>query len=142
MSWELSEEHEMLRKMVRDFAESEIAPHAAQWDIDHHFPVDVVRKMGELGLFGIVFPEEFGGPGGDGGTLPFLFITLRAISSALALAFFSQMRAHANSMPRMARPAGITTKAGPGSTIMATPTSSTDPPTMQMTTRFATLYGT
>lgn len=65
MSWELSEEHEMLRKMVRDFAESEIAPHAAQWDIDHHFPVDVVRKMGELGLFGIVFPEEFGGAGGD-----------------------------------------------------------------------------
>ena len=65
MSWELSEEHEMLRKMVRDFAESEIAPHAAQWDVDHHFPVDVVRKMGELGLFGIVFPEEFGGAGGD-----------------------------------------------------------------------------
>ena len=65
MSWELSEEHEMLRKMVRDFAESEIAPHAAQWDVDHHFPVDVVLKMGELGLFGIVFPEEFGGAGGD-----------------------------------------------------------------------------
>ena len=65
MSWELSEEHEMLRTMVRDFAESEIAPHAAQWDVDHHFPVDVVRKMGELGLFGIVFPEEFGGAGGD-----------------------------------------------------------------------------
>jgi alkylation response protein AidB-like acyl-CoA dehydrogenase len=65
MSWELSDEHEMLRATVRDFAESEIAPHAAQWDIDHHFPVDVVHKMGELGLFGIVFPEEYGGAGGD-----------------------------------------------------------------------------
>ncbi len=65
MSWELSEEHEMLRQMVREFAEAEIAPHAAQWDVDHHFPVDVVRQMGELGLFGIVFPEEYGGAGGD-----------------------------------------------------------------------------
>jgi butyryl-CoA dehydrogenase len=65
MSWELSEEHEMLRKMVREFAEGEIAPHAADWDRDHHFPVDVVRQMGELGLFGIVFPEEYGGAGGD-----------------------------------------------------------------------------
>ena len=65
MSWELSEEHEMLRKMVREFAEGEIAPHAARWDVDHHFPVDVVQQMGELGLFGIVFPEEYGGAGGD-----------------------------------------------------------------------------
>ncbi|MDJ0767773.1 MAG: acyl-CoA dehydrogenase family protein [Ilumatobacter sp.] len=65
MSWELTDEHEMLRATVRDFAEGEIAPHAAQWDLDHHFPVDVVRQMGELGLFGIVFPEEYGGAGGD-----------------------------------------------------------------------------
>jgi short/branched chain acyl-CoA dehydrogenase len=65
MSWELSDEHEMLRATVRDFAEAEIAPHAAQWDVDHHFPVDVVHKMGDLGLFGIVFPEEYGGAGGD-----------------------------------------------------------------------------
>jgi short/branched chain acyl-CoA dehydrogenase len=65
VSWELSEEHEMLRKMVREFAEGEIAPHAAQWDREHHFPVDVVKQMGELGLFGIVFPEEYGGAGGD-----------------------------------------------------------------------------
>jgi butyryl-CoA dehydrogenase len=65
MAWELSAEHEMLRKMVREFAEAEIAPHAAQWDRDHHFPVDVVRQMGELGLFGIVFPEQYGGADGD-----------------------------------------------------------------------------
>jgi short/branched chain acyl-CoA dehydrogenase len=51
--------------VVRDFAEEEIAPHAEAWDRDHHFPVDVVRAMGDLGLFGIPFPEEYGGGGGD-----------------------------------------------------------------------------
>jgi alkylation response protein AidB-like acyl-CoA dehydrogenase len=65
MSWELSDEHEMFRRTVREFAEAEIAPHAARWDVEHHFPVGVVRQMGELGLFGIVFPEEYGGAGGD-----------------------------------------------------------------------------
>ncbi|MGD9705891.1 MAG: acyl-CoA dehydrogenase family protein [Acidimicrobiia bacterium] len=64
-SWELSDEHEMFRKVVREFAEAEIGPHAAQWDLDHHFPVDVVRAMGDLGLFGLVFPERWGGGGGD-----------------------------------------------------------------------------
>ena len=62
---ELSREHEEFRRVVRDFAEAEIAPHAAQWDRDHHFPVDVVRKMGDLGLFGLTAPEEYGGAGGD-----------------------------------------------------------------------------
>src|SRR5690606_17170463 len=62
---EFTDEHEALRRTVRDFAESEIAPHAADWDRDHHFPVDVVRAMGDLGLFGIPFPEAYGGGGGD-----------------------------------------------------------------------------
>ncbi len=66
MTYELSREHEEFRRSVRDFAESEIAPHAAQWDRDHHFPVDVVRKMGKLGLFGLHAPEEYGGAGEDG----------------------------------------------------------------------------
>jgi len=65
MSFEFSTEHEAFRDVVRSFAEAEIAPHAAQWDRDHHFPIDVVRQMGELGLFGLVFPEEWGGGGGD-----------------------------------------------------------------------------
>ena len=63
--FELSPEHEAFRKVVRQFAETEIAPHAASWDRDHHFPEDVVRKMGELGLFGLPFPERIGGGGGD-----------------------------------------------------------------------------
>jgi short/branched chain acyl-CoA dehydrogenase len=63
MTFELSEDHEQFRRTVRDFAEKEIAPHAAQWDRDHHFPVDVVHKMGQLGLFGLTAPEEYGGAG-------------------------------------------------------------------------------
>jgi alkylation response protein AidB-like acyl-CoA dehydrogenase len=65
MMFELSEDHEAFRKVVRDFAERELAPHVAQWDEEHHFPVEAVLTMGELGLFGLVFPEEWGGGGGD-----------------------------------------------------------------------------
>jgi short/branched chain acyl-CoA dehydrogenase len=64
MTFELSADHETFRKVVREFAAAEIEPHAAQWDRDHHFPVDVVQKMGELGMFGLTAPEEYGG-GGD-----------------------------------------------------------------------------
>src|SRR6476660_1935934 len=63
MTFELSPEHEQFRRSVRDFAEKEIAPHAAQWDRDHHFPTDVVHQMGQLGLMGLTAPEEFGGAG-------------------------------------------------------------------------------
>lgn len=64
-SWELSDDHEAFRAVVRDFAQQTIAPHAEQWDRDHHFPVDAVHAMGDLGLFGLVFPERWGGGGGD-----------------------------------------------------------------------------
>ncbi len=66
MTYELSREHEEFRKVVREFAEGEIAPHAAQWDRDHHFPTDVVQQMGKLGLMGLTAPEEYGGAGEDG----------------------------------------------------------------------------
>src|SRR5690242_5905248 len=65
-SFELSPEHEAFRQSVREFAQAEIAPYAAQWDKEHYFPVDVVRKMGKLGLFGLTSPEEYGGAGEDG----------------------------------------------------------------------------
>jgi len=66
MTYELSREHEEFRRVVRDFAEAEIAPHAAQWDRDHHFPTDVVQQMGKLGLMGLTAPEAYGGAGEDG----------------------------------------------------------------------------
>src|SRR3954453_19235711 len=66
MSFELSSEHETFRKTVREFALAEIAPHAARWDREHHFPTEVVAAMGDLGLFGLTAPEEFGGLASDG----------------------------------------------------------------------------
>jgi short-chain 2-methylacyl-CoA dehydrogenase len=65
MTFELSADHETFRKVVRDFAEGEIAPHVAQWDREHHLPLHIVAAMGELGLFGLVVPEEYGGSAGD-----------------------------------------------------------------------------
>ena len=79
MHLEFTDEQEALRRVVRDFAASEIAPHAEQWDRDHTFPVDVVRGMGDLGLFGIPFAEEYGGGGGD---LTLLCIAIEEIARA------------------------------------------------------------
>ena len=69
MTVAFTEEQEAFRKVVRNFAAREVAPHAADWDRDHIFPTDTVRAMGELGLFGLVFPEEYGGGGADFTTL-------------------------------------------------------------------------
>jgi short/branched chain acyl-CoA dehydrogenase len=65
MDFELSEEHRAFRKVVREFAEREVAPYAAEWDRTHTFPTEIVREMGKLGLFGLIFPEEYGGAGAD-----------------------------------------------------------------------------
>ena len=59
--FELSQDHEDFRASVRDFAEKEVEPHVAQWDKDHHLPLEVVGRMGDLGLFGLVVPERWGG---------------------------------------------------------------------------------
>jgi short-chain 2-methylacyl-CoA dehydrogenase len=65
MMFELSGEHETFRKVVRDFAEREVAPHVAQWDREHHLPIEIVNAMGDLGLFGLIVPEQYGGSGAD-----------------------------------------------------------------------------
>jgi butyryl-CoA dehydrogenase len=62
---DFTDEQEQLRRVVAEFARAEIAPHAETWDREHSFPVDVVRAMGDLGLFGLPFPEQYGGGGGD-----------------------------------------------------------------------------
>ncbi len=59
----LTDEQESLRKMVRAFAAKEVAPHVSEWDEASTFPAGVVKQMGELGLMGIIFPEELGGAG-------------------------------------------------------------------------------
>ncbi|ASV67988.1 acyl-CoA dehydrogenase [Cytobacillus sp. FSL W7-1323] len=65
MNFQLSEEHEMIRKMVRDFAENEVAPTAASRDEEERFDRNIFNKMAELGLTGIPWPEEYGGIGSD-----------------------------------------------------------------------------
>ncbi len=65
LPFELSEEHRMLRDAVREFAQREIAPIAAAFDESGEFPLETVRKMGEMGLMGIEIPEEYGGAGMD-----------------------------------------------------------------------------
>lgn len=63
MDFEYSAEQVQLRKSVRDFAAAEIAPHVLEWDENQTFPLEVIKKAGELGLLGAIFPEEFGGAG-------------------------------------------------------------------------------
>jgi len=65
MDFRLSEEHEMIRKMVRDFAEKEVAPSAAERDEEERFDRGIFEQMAELGLTGIPWPEEYGGIGSD-----------------------------------------------------------------------------
>jgi butyryl-CoA dehydrogenase len=84
-SFELSEEQAALRSLVREFAEAEIAPHAEAWDRDHIFPVDVVRHMGDLGLFGLPFPEEYGGGGADLTTLCIAIEELARVDHSMAI---------------------------------------------------------
>src|SRR3954471_5002335 len=65
MNFELSGEQRLLRDTVRDFARGEVAPVAEELDRTKSFPYELVRKLGDLGLMGIPFPEEYGGGGAD-----------------------------------------------------------------------------
>jgi len=63
MEFELNEEQKQIKASVREFAESEIAPHVMEWDEEQHFPIELQPKMAELGFLGVIFPEEYGGAG-------------------------------------------------------------------------------
>ncbi len=65
VDFDLSPEHELIRRTVRDFAEGEVAPRAEELDRSKSFPYDIVAKLGALNLMGIPFPEQYGGGGGD-----------------------------------------------------------------------------
>jgi alkylation response protein AidB-like acyl-CoA dehydrogenase len=65
MHFDLSPEHATLRDMVRSFVDKEVRPHASKWDEESAFPADTVAKLGELGLMGVMVPEEYGGSGMD-----------------------------------------------------------------------------
>jgi alkylation response protein AidB-like acyl-CoA dehydrogenase len=63
MNFELNEEQQQIKMSVREFAESEIRPHVMEWDEAQHFPIELRPGLAELGLLGIIFPEEYGGAG-------------------------------------------------------------------------------
>ena len=85
LDFSLSAEHEAFRRVVREFAEAEIAPYSAEWDRTHEFPTATVLEMGELGLFGLVFPEEYGGAGADFLTLCIAVEEIARVDSSLAI---------------------------------------------------------
>jgi alkylation response protein AidB-like acyl-CoA dehydrogenase len=63
MNFELNEEQQQIKYSVREFAESEIRPHVMEWDESQHFPEELRPKLAELGLMGVLFPEQYGGAG-------------------------------------------------------------------------------
>jgi len=63
MDFRLTDEQRQIQQMVKDFAESEIKPHVMEWDEAQKLPTEVVKKLGELGMLGAIFPEQYGGAG-------------------------------------------------------------------------------
>ena len=85
MDFELSDDHQLLRQTVRDFAEERIAPVAEELDREHRFPYDIVEALAELGLMGIPIPEEHGGGGGDTLAYAIAVEELTRIDSSVAI---------------------------------------------------------
>ncbi|MGY5884583.1 acyl-CoA dehydrogenase family protein [Modestobacter lacusdianchii] len=85
LDYRLDEETEALRKVVREFAVEVIAPQIGGFYERDEFPTDIVRQMGELGLFGLPFPEEYGGSGGDYFTLCVALEELARVDSSVAI---------------------------------------------------------
>jgi butyryl-CoA dehydrogenase len=85
VDFELSPEQVQFRNVVREFAEAEIAPYAADWDRDHCFPVETVLAMGRLGLFGLPFPQEYGGGGADYLTYCLAIEELARVDASMAI---------------------------------------------------------
>ena len=63
MDFTFSEEQQQLRRSVREFAQGEILPHVMEWDEASHFPIEIMPKLGEMGLLGVIFPEAYSGAG-------------------------------------------------------------------------------
>jgi short/branched chain acyl-CoA dehydrogenase len=81
----LPKEYEDLRATVADFARTVVAPVSAKHDEEHSFPYEVVAKMGEMGLFGLPFPEEYGGMGGDYFALSLALEELGKVDQSVAI---------------------------------------------------------
>jgi short-chain 2-methylacyl-CoA dehydrogenase len=85
MLFDLSDDHRLIQETVRDFARNEVAPVAEELDREKRFPYEIVRKLGELGLMGIPFPEEYGGAGGDSLAYALAVEELTRVDSSVAI---------------------------------------------------------
>jgi alkylation response protein AidB-like acyl-CoA dehydrogenase len=85
VNYELTEEQQLLRRTVRDFAESRVAPLAAELDRESRFPYELVAEMAELGLMGIPIPEQYGGAGADTASYAIAVEELTRIDSSVAI---------------------------------------------------------
>jgi len=85
VNFDLTEEQELVRRTVRDFAEQKVAPVAEELDREHRFPYDLVAELGELGLMGMIVPEELGGAGSDTVSYAIAIEELTRIDSSVAI---------------------------------------------------------
>src|ERR671931_2855806 len=85
MDFDLSQEQRLIQSTVRDFAQAEIAPVAEELDRQKRFPYELVAKLGDLGLMGIPFPEEYGGGGGDSLAYALAVEELTRVDSSVAI---------------------------------------------------------
>jgi short/branched chain acyl-CoA dehydrogenase len=85
VNFDLSEEHELIRRTVREFARDRIAPVAEELDREHRFPYELVAEMAELGLMGIPIPEDWGGAGGDTLSYAIAVEELTRVDSSVAI---------------------------------------------------------
>src|SRR5687767_6307520 len=85
MNFDLTDEQEEFRRAVRAFAEEVIAPRAEEMDRKEELPMDIVKQMGEMGLFGLPFPEEYGGQGADFLTLCLAIEEIARVDSSIAI---------------------------------------------------------
>ncbi|HEX3040659.1 MAG TPA: acyl-CoA dehydrogenase family protein [Solirubrobacterales bacterium] len=85
MDFDLGDEHRLIQRTVRDFATQEVAPVAEELDREKRFPYEIVAKLGELGLMGIPFPQEYGGGGGDSLAYALAVEELTRVDSSVAI---------------------------------------------------------
>src|SRR5919112_570689 len=85
MDFDLSDEQQAVRRLARDFADGEVRPVAEELDRDKRFPYEIVAKLGELGLMGIPYPEEYGGGGADNLSYALAIEELARVDSSVAI---------------------------------------------------------
>jgi alkylation response protein AidB-like acyl-CoA dehydrogenase len=85
-----TETHRDIQALAREFAANEIAPNAARWNEDHHIPVDVIRRMGEVGFLGIIVPEQYGGAGLDAVALALVMEEIAAADAGISVSIAVQ----------------------------------------------------